>query len=59
MVKTKKIMKNKKCPKCKKIHLTEVDKMGVAYNIICPECKEKRSINTETGRGILKGSTTL
>jgi transcription elongation factor Elf1 len=52
-------MANKKCPKCKKIHLTEVDKMGVAYNIICDSCKEKRNINVVTGRGVLKGSTSL
>lgn len=40
----------KKCPKCGKIHLTEVDKMGVAYRIFCKTCRKSKE--SENGKGI-------
>lgn len=41
----------KKCPKCKKKHLTEVDNLGVAFKILCPKCtvSNERIEKTESG----------
>ena len=50
--------RKQECLKCHKTFQTELDKMGIPYNKMCPKCHEaNRYLGEAIGRGVHKSSS--
>lgn len=50
--------RKQECCKCHKVFMTELDKLGIPYNRLCPKCHESnRYLKDNHNRGIYKSNS--